>query len=143
VGTVDGSLTTSSSGSATDVASMGYLCNVGDGLTCDFNTQKCTLLADVGQACTSSSACVKAAFCDFSTPSPHTCVARKAAGSACGTTSNECDTGTYCDTAQKLCTTFTPDGNPCTTNNACASSRCVNGVCAKGSANLILICGAQ
>jgi hypothetical protein len=142
VGTVNGNVTMSSGGSATDVAPTGYLCNVADGLTCDFNSQKCTPLAAVGQPCNSSSSCVNTAYCDFSSPTPHSCVARKPAGSVCGTTSNECETGTYCDSVHKLCTTLTPDGGSCTASSACASSRCVNGVCAKGSASLSLLCGA-
>jgi hypothetical protein len=138
VGTVDGNVT-SFSGSQDDVAPTGYLCNVADGLSCDYKTLKCTPLADVGAHCAGSSTCVKTAYCDFSSS---TCLAKKALGMACtSSSSNECADGAYCDTTQKLCTALIADGSPCTASNACSSGRCVNNVCGKGSLSLSLLCG--
>jgi hypothetical protein len=144
VGTVDGntiSSTTSSTQTVTDVSPTGYLCNMADGLACDFDTQKCAPLTAIGQNCTFSLSCVKSAYCDFSSPSSEVCVAKKSAGSACATNLDACDTGTYCDSTQQRCAPLSPDGGPCTSSEACSSQRCVNGTCAKDTVYLQLICG--
>jgi hypothetical protein len=137
IGTVDGNITSYTSNTS-DVIPRGYLCDVENGIMCDSASQKCTALAQVGAPCSSSSGCVKTAYCDFSS---HACAQRKAAGTNCTGASGQCEAGAYCDTTQKLCVLLVPDGGACTVSNACASSRCVNGTCAKGSLSLSLLCG--
>ncbi len=106
---------------ATDVLAQGYVCDTADGVRCKAGT--CVALAQVGEACTYTSDCIAAAFCDYSKDQ---CVARFAAGGACtGNDSAECVDGYYCPTTgTKQCTAQLGTGAQCSDDAMCQSDMC-------------------
>lgn len=143
VGTVDGNVTSySSSGTATDIPTKGYLCDVKDSVYCNSTSGKCTAISGVGGPCTSSYSheCAKDAYCDLSSK---TCAAKKPASAAC--TGDQCITGTYCDDTTKVCTTQLAEGAACKTSKECLSNNCINSKCAKSGLSdlsLAFLCGS-
>jgi hypothetical protein len=116
-------------GSATSCSGNGLSnevqCFVGDGLYCDSTTQTCAQRIALGRAgCTPYSGydCAEGAYCEVDT-----CVARKAAGSAC-TNDSECLETTYCDGA--TCVAKGAVGAACSSGDQCLDGGCSNGACA-------------
>ncbi len=142
VATVQGNVTYFQWGSGAP-PSMGYTCNVADGVSCDATTQKCRALGATGQSCQQDQDCVTTDYCDFSGTGGSTCQPRVAVGAACaGTTSARCVTTAYCDSSSSTCKALLANGSACTTSEQCQSSICNNGKCS-GSSNLglALLCG--
>lgn len=142
--TVDGNITFGGGGSANDVPAKTFTCHVADGLSCSSQTGKCTKIAPVGGACTSSFqsyACVDAAFCDST---KMMCVAKLAVGSPCSLGST-CVDAAYCDDSNDTCVARRADAATCDDDEQCQSDNCVNGKCAKDSSasdfGLAFICG--
>jgi hypothetical protein len=152
-GTIDGNTTSfSSSSSGAAPPSQVFMCNVKDGIYCKYSYSTtgaapptCTRIQDIGGACDSSSsssyACVKTAYCDFTTK---TCKAKLAIGEPCSGSST-CAPGGYCDTtvgSTSTCKAQLPEGSACTSSSQCVTNNCNNKKCEKSSDfGLSLICG--
>lgn len=141
IGTVEASVTIYSWSGDGPPPSQAVLCSLADGVTCSATTQACTALAAVGAACTTTTDCVAAAYCDF-TGSGGTCTARLDDGATCDAAPQGCQTTSFCDPASHTCTPYTAPGAACTTDQECQYG-CVNSSCAHGTSNfgLALICG--
>ncbi len=143
VGTQDGAEFASyASSDATDLAPQGYVCDVADGIQCKSGT--CVALIAVGATCSSTSDCVRSAYCDYTKGS---CTPHVATGSTCkGSDSSECIDGDYCDSTTKLCAAKGANGAACTTANMCQSSNCPSGTCQSNGLDtfgLTLLCGSN
>jgi hypothetical protein len=140
VGTVDGNVTFSS-GSDDGIPTMGYLCHIADGLTCDSTSGACQPLGAVGEPCVGFDGCVPSAYCDFASNS---CLARKALGEPCAG-DDECQAGGYCDpgaATESTCLASRAQGEACTSNSECASDNCTNQKCgANDDLALAFLCG--
>jgi hypothetical protein len=126
--------------------SLGYVCDVADGLTCSSTTQKCEAPATKGEACSADSDCTAADYCDFSGTS-NTCTPRVSDGAACSLGGAECVPTAYCDTTSQTCVPALASGAACSTSGSgtpCQTGLyCVNGTCGGSStAGLSLICGS-
>jgi hypothetical protein len=140
VGTVDGNATFSS-GSSEEVPTMGYLCDLADGVACDSQTGACKALAAAGEACSGGLfQCVTSAYCDFGAGM---CKDRQAVGAACET-DDECQAGAYCAPADQTCAARRASGEACATNAECESENCTNLKCGSDD-NLALafLCGSN
>ena len=153
VGTRDGNTTsTSSSFSSGDAgpqrpAARGYICDVAKGIYCNSKTTACTKIADIGGTCDTSgfesSACVKAGFCDGV---QKTCVARKAIGEDCSSSSQSCVDKANCDPQTRKCVAGLPEGTGCTSSSQCESDDCTNGKCTgarKSDLSTQFLCGGS
>jgi hypothetical protein len=143
VGTQDGAQFASyASSDATDLAPQGYVCDIADGIQCKSGT--CVALIAVGATCSSTSDCVRSAYCDYTKGS---CTPHVATGSTCkGSDSSECIDGDYCDSTTKLCAAKGANGAACTTANMCQSSNCPSGTCQSNGLDtfgLTLLCGSN
>lgn len=141
IGTVQGDVTYFQGSGNGAPPSMGYTCNVANGVSCSSTTQKCTALAATGQPCESDQECVTSDYCAFGGTGSSTCQARAAVGAMCGGGA-QCATTAYCDSSSSTCKALLPDGTACATSEQCQSSGCNNGKCT-GSNNLglALLCG--
>ena len=141
IGTQDSLIFASDSSSgATDIPPQGNVCYTADSLQCDSGT--CVALLATGAKCTSTSDCVRAAYCDYNKSQ---CTARVATGSACkGSDSSECVDGDYCDSTTKLCAAKGANGATCTTSTMCQSNNCSGSTCQSNGLDtfgLGLLCG--
>ncbi len=123
VGTQDGAvLSYYTDPNATDVTSSGFVCSIADGVRCQAGT--CVALVNLGGSCSSSSDCVRVAFCDTNA----TCAARAAAGAACDSTA--CVVGYYCPSSgMKQCTAKLGTGAQCSESAVCQSGMCSGNTC--------------
>lgn len=133
----------------------GYTCNLDDGLRCDAATKKCVRSPDIGGPCEhplSFDECPKNAYCTYAQKldagvNAYECVERTATGAACDTKAtlgDPCAKDAFCDPSANACVPRAVDGAPCTSNVACSSSLCVNGLCAKLiTLDLSRVCGAK
>lgn len=139
VGTVDGN-TTFSSGTSDDIPTMGYLCDLADGVSCDSQTGACEALGAVGSPCSSGFyQCVPSAYCDFAESA---CKQRHAIGAAC-VIDDECEAGAHCSDGA-TCEAQLATGATCTTSAECASNNCTNGKCgAENDLALTFLCGSD
>jgi hypothetical protein len=138
VATIDGSFTYYF-GTDDDVVSLGYTCNVADGVRCDGTTNVCVALKAVGAACASSTDCVRNAYCDGV---QDTCAALKALGADCSLDA-ECMANAFCSSTTNTCSARKAAGATCGKSAECVSKDCVNSKCGAGSDNFALtfICG--
>jgi hypothetical protein len=139
VGTVDGNIIFSS-GSDTGIPSMGYLCRLADGLTCDDVSGECRALAEVGEACSGGFYdCVAEAYCDFA---EGMCTERIEVGEPCQT-DDQCLASAYCDESDSTCAARNDVGESCSTNSQCISDQCTNEECApEEDLALAFLCGS-
>ena len=142
VATIQGNVTYFTFGSG-GTPTMGFSCNVADGVYCDSTSQKCTALAATGQACQQDQQCVTSDYCAFGSTAGSTCQPRIAVGGACTNGgSNPCVTNAYCDSSSKACESQLATGAACSTNEQCQSGTCNNGKCTgSGNLGLALLCG--
>jgi hypothetical protein len=125
-------------------------CEHDRGAACDFATQKCVALADIGQPCVDDLDCVDAAYCDCVSGSPCTlttklCVARSSTGASCTLPGpyHQCPTDDYCDDATNTCKAQMEVGQPCTKSPQCRSRLCAANICAtQGQPWLDIACNA-
>jgi hypothetical protein len=126
LGTQDGNVFSSSgSGTTTDVAASGIVCDTANGVEC--TSGACVALAGVGQSCSYASDCVRSAYCDAS----YHCLTRVAAAAACtGASADECVLGYYCpDSSPRQCTAQLALGASCSSDAMCKSGNCVDTTC--------------
>ncbi len=138
LGTRDGNVTFYS-GVGDGIPTMGYVCDLADGVSCDSQSGACKSLGAVGDACSGGSyACVASAYCAFV---DGVCKARVAAGAACEG-QDECVAGAYCD--GNTCAASHTLGQACTTSEECESGNCTNQKCAGGDdLALTFLCGSN
>ena len=136
----------SGDGGATRPPARGYVCDVAKGIYCSSKTSACAKVQDVGGPCESGYdqyACVKSAYCDAQ---QKTCLARKAVGEDCSTSSQSCVAKANCDSTTRKCIAGLATDAPCTTSSQCESSSCTNGKCAaRGGSDLstAFLCGGN
>jgi hypothetical protein len=142
VDTVDGNVTSFDWATGTP-PSMGYTCDVADGVSCNATTQKCAALGATGQACQQDQDCVTSDYCAYGGTGSPSCQPRVPAGATCGgATGAQCVTTATCDTSTSTCKALLPSGAACSGGQQCQSSLCSNGKCsASSNLGLALLCG--
>jgi hypothetical protein len=93
------------------------ICYAADGLHCSSQTQVCTALAQLGQAC-EPEGCVTGAFCDAGS-----CAAQRDSGS-CSAAPDACSAKSYCDFTSDQCTAKKAAGAVCNQSGDCLSDEC-------------------
>lgn len=140
VGTVDGNITFSS-GASDDVPTMGYLCDLADGVACDSQTGACEALGAEGEPCSGGSyQCVTSTYCDSA---EGMCKSRLAIGAACQR-DDECRAGAYCPSNDQVCAARRALGDTCATDAECESENCTNMQCSpEDNLALAFLCGGS
>ena len=115
---------TECSGSAVGSSGVAGICYASDGLYCS-QTQVCTPLAQIGEAC-ESGGCVTGAFCDAGT-----CAAQRDSGS-CSDAQDACSANSFCDITSGQCTPKKAAGAVCNQSSDCLSDECSASASATG-----------
>jgi hypothetical protein len=93
-------------------------CYRNEGLYCDDESGTCAALIPVGTTgCGYDAKACQTGYCQSDTCHPF-----KTAGSECSY--GQCDSTTYCNTAERVCAPRKPDGSACESSTECASDRC-------------------
>jgi hypothetical protein len=99
-----------------------FVCNLADGIYCEFSSHTCKVFESVGDACDADQdACGPDAYC----PDFGRCTPLPVAGQPC-VAGLRCAAGLKC--IASTCVTILADGAPCTTDDQCEGS-CLSGRC--------------
>jgi hypothetical protein len=110
------------------------ICRQHDGLHCDTSSLTCQPLGEPGARCTDTSHC-GSGFCKgLTADTPGACLAGAKVGEDCH--ESPCERGTYCEApcgaacgAAYQCVAEHGPGSPCTVNEECTESHCLDGTC--------------
>jgi hypothetical protein len=110
--------------------STGFVCEVRDGVHCDFETDTCVPFVADGSACTyltscASGRCLTASLDEATSGTPGTCASVVTAGQRCTGVASACDRTSYCDASESgLCVPRLSAGSPCATDDMCMGDNC-------------------
>jgi hypothetical protein len=108
------------------------VCNLSDGLYCDFDSYTCQTFAAVGATCdfvsaSSELACGPTATCIWTTGTSGQCVALTL-GTSCWPGFSDCGAGAHCSSSMFTCVPSAPLGAACASDDQCDDD-CVGGKC--------------